>query len=59
MRTLFLIVLLANIALLAFGQGFFGIPPSEVGREPRTLSERNQQAIVLGAPRAELRQAAR
>ncbi|MGB3288432.1 MAG: hypothetical protein WBA83_04070 [Burkholderiaceae bacterium] len=52
MRSLFLIVLLANVALLAFGQGFFGPPPSETGREPRLLSERNQQAVVLGAPQS-------
>lgn len=50
MRSLFLIVLLANLALLAFGHGFFGPPPSERGREPRQLSERNQHAITLGAP---------
>lgn len=52
MRTIFLIVLLANLALLAFGQGFFGPPPSERGREPRQLSERNQQAISFGAPQS-------
>ncbi|MGB6105318.1 MAG: hypothetical protein WBF88_15865 [Pusillimonas sp.] len=53
MRTLFLIVLLANLGLLAFGQGFFGPPPSEQGREPRMLSERNQQAALLGTPKAD------
>jgi len=52
MRSLFLIVLLANAALLVFGQGFFGPPPSENGREPRQLSERNQHAIALGAPQS-------
>ena len=50
MRTLFLIVLLANLALLAFGQGLLGNRPSEQGREPRILSERNQQTILLGEP---------
>jgi len=50
MRTLFLIVVLVNLALLAFGQGWMGIPPSEQGREPRVLSERNQQDIKLGEP---------
>lgn len=52
MRSLFLIVLLANVALLAFGQGFFGPPPSEQGREPRQLSERNQHAVTLGVPKS-------
>ncbi len=41
-----------NVALLAYGQGFFGTPPSERGREPRQLSERNQHTITLGAPLA-------
>lgn len=50
MRFLFFIVLVANLAVLAYGQGFFGMPPSEQGREPRQLSERNQQAVTLGAP---------
>jgi hypothetical protein len=50
MRFLFLIVLVANVAALAFGQGFFCTPPSEQGRDPRQLSERNQFAVTLGAP---------
>ncbi|HUH58675.1 MAG TPA: hypothetical protein VL001_01215 [Candidimonas sp.] len=48
MRFLFLLIFVANVAALAYGQGFFGIPPSEEGRTPRQLSERNQQAITLG-----------
>lgn len=52
MRFIFLLVFLANAAVLALGQGFFGVPPSEQGREPRALSERNQHAIVLGTPQA-------
>lgn len=54
MRALFLLVLLANLALLAFGQGFFGPPPSEVGRDPRMLNERNQQAITLSAAQSDI-----
>lgn len=50
MRFLFLLIFVANVAALAYGQGFFGIPPSEEGRTPRQLSERNQQAITLGTP---------
>lgn len=50
MRVVFFITLIANVALLAWGQGFFGTPPSEQGREPRFLNERNQQAITVGAP---------
>ncbi len=51
MRVAFFIALFINIALLAWGQGFFGTPPSELGREPRFLNERNQQAITIGSPK--------
>ena len=51
MRFLFFLVLLANVAVLAFGQGFMGPPPSEEGRTPRTLSERNQHVVEFGQPR--------
>lgn len=50
MRLLFILILVANVALLAFGQGFFGTPPSEQGREPRQFAQRNQDAIQLGTP---------
>ena len=51
MRFLFLVVLLANVAVLAYGQGFMGTPPSEQGRTPRLLSERNQHVVKLGEPK--------
>ncbi|HUH39325.1 MAG TPA: hypothetical protein VL024_00485 [Castellaniella sp.] len=50
MHLLLTLAFLANIALFAFGQGFFGTPPVEQGREPRPLSQRNQAAIVLSPP---------
>jgi hypothetical protein len=51
MRFLFFLILLANLFLLGYGQGFFGAPPSEQGREPRQLlQENNQQAIALEPP---------
>lgn len=50
MRFLFFLVLLANVAVLAYGQGFMGPPPSENGRTPRLLSERNQHVVKLGEP---------
>jgi len=50
MRSLILIILLANQGVLAFGLGFFAPPPSDQGREPRQLSERHQNAIALGVP---------
>ncbi|MFT0849424.1 hypothetical protein VRY85_01405 [Achromobacter sp. F4_2707] len=51
MRVLFFLVLLANVAVLAYGQGFMGTPPSEQGRTPRQLSERNQHIVELGQAR--------
>ncbi|MFV0283507.1 MAG: hypothetical protein ACK5JE_06935 [Castellaniella sp.] len=50
MRFLLTLAFIANLALLAYGQGFFGPPPAEQGRTPRPLSERNQQTLTLGAP---------
>ncbi|TKR56500.1 hypothetical protein D7I39_03925 [Allopusillimonas ginsengisoli] len=50
MRSLFLLVVFANLAVLALGQGLFGPPPSEQGRQPRQLSERNQSSITLKTP---------
>ena len=52
LRTLWLSRFLANLALLAFGQGLLGPLPSDQGREARMLSERNQQVIQLGEPQA-------
>ena len=50
MRVLFLVIVLANLGVLAFGQGFFGPAPAEQGRESRLLSERNQFSVQLGEP---------
>ncbi|HEX7386396.1 MAG TPA: hypothetical protein VF285_03845 [Castellaniella sp.] len=50
MRFLLSLAVVANLALLAYGQGFFGPPPAEQGRDPRPLSQRNQQSLVLGTP---------
>ncbi|MGB6241501.1 MAG: hypothetical protein WBF69_03350 [Castellaniella sp.] len=50
MRFLLILAAIANVALLAYGQGFFGPPPSEQGRTPRPLSQRSQQALVPSAP---------
>jgi hypothetical protein len=50
MRFLLTLAVVANLALLAYGQGFFGPPPAEQGRTPRPLSQRNQQTLVPSAP---------
>lgn len=48
MRFLISFAFIANLALLAYGQGFFGPPPAEQGRDPRPLSQRNQQTVLVG-----------
>lgn len=55
MRFVFVLVVLVNLGLLAWGQGFFGVPPAEQGRELRLLSERNEQAVVIGRAATQLR----
>lgn len=50
MRFLFLLTLAINVALFAYGQGLFGIAPSEEGRNPRQLIQHNPQAVKLGPP---------
>lgn len=50
MRFLFLLIVIANGALFLYGQGFFGTPPAEQGRDPRPLTQRNQAAVTLGTP---------
>lgn len=50
MRFVFLLILLANVAVLGYGQGFMGTPPSDQGRTPRLLLERNQHIVEFGAP---------
>ena len=51
MRFLFLLILIANVIVLAYGQGFFGTPPNEAGRDPHMLTLQQNPAIVtLGQP---------
>lgn len=51
MRVAFLIILIANVVLLAYGQGFFRTPPSEEGRTPHMmLDQRNEHAVIPGEP---------
>ncbi|MFA7438644.1 hypothetical protein [Castellaniella sp.] len=51
MRFLLTLAIIANLGLLAYGQGFFGVAPVDHGRNPRPLSQRNQQALTLGVAR--------
>ncbi|HLR78136.1 MAG TPA: hypothetical protein VK062_03705 [Burkholderiaceae bacterium] len=51
MRIIFFILLAANVVLLAYGQGFFGPPPSEQGRNFQVLlDQRNEHAVIPGTP---------
>ncbi|MFA5665113.1 hypothetical protein [Castellaniella sp.] len=51
MRFLLTLALIANLGLLAYGQGVFGPAPIDQGRNPRPLSQRNQQALTVGTAR--------
>jgi len=48
-RFLFLLLLALNLGLYAFGEGLFGTPPAERGRDAQVLPERNAQALQLEA----------
>ncbi|MGB3835637.1 hypothetical protein [Castellaniella sp.] len=50
MRFLLTLAVVANVAVLAYGQGFFGSPPADAGRTPRPLSQRNQQVLIVATP---------
>jgi len=46
-RFLFLLLLAVNLGLYALGQGLFGTPPADSGRDAQVLPERNAQALQL------------
>lgn len=48
MRALFVLALIANFLLYAFGTGAFGPPPEDTGRDPQRLTHQvRADAIVL------------
>ena len=48
MRVLFILILLANLWVLALGQGWIGVRPDDEGRDTRRFSqELNPGAVVL------------
>ncbi|WP_198529701.1 hypothetical protein [Achromobacter sp. DH1f] len=48
MRVLFILILLANLWVLALGQGWLGTRPADEGRDPRRFSqELNPGAVTL------------
>jgi len=52
MRVVFLVFLIANVLLLAFGRQWLGIaPPEQVGRDPERVTQQvRPDAISLGTP---------
>jgi len=48
MRTLFVLLFLANVMLFGVGQGWFGLPPSEEGRDRGRHNEMNADRAVVG-----------
>lgn len=51
MRSLFVLLAVANLTLYAFGTGAFGPPPNERGREPqRLLHQIRPEAVLVHLP---------
>ncbi|HLU19950.1 MAG TPA: hypothetical protein VKZ66_08325 [Pusillimonas sp.] len=50
MRFFLVLVVLANVGLFAYGQGYFGVPPSEAGRAVNQRPPINSNLITLGEP---------
>ncbi len=48
MRTFALCLVLMNLFLLAYGHGFFGVAPSELGRNPSPKPFFNHANIHIG-----------
>ena len=49
MRLLFLLVVMINVGLFAYGRGYFGTPPDDIGRSaPRVPI--NSEIVTLGDP---------
>jgi len=53
MRFFFVLLLTLNLGVAAFGQGWFGSPPSDSGRDAYIVPQRNVQALVLGPAQVE------
>ncbi len=54
MRSLFILALLANAALFAYGTGAFGDPPGNEGRDPARLQQQTSPeslGVTLSLPR--------
>ena len=49
MRTFALFLVIFNLFLLAYGQGFFGVAPSELGRSPSPKPFFNHANIHIGS----------
>lgn len=52
MRSLAFFLIALNLFLLAYGQGFFGIAPSELGRSPSPKPFFNHANIHVGTPQS-------
>lgn len=50
MRFLFFLIVVVNLGFWAYGQGYFGLPPDELGRSLAQRTQVNAQAVTLGEP---------
>lgn len=53
MKYIALLFLTANVVLLAYGQGFFGVPPSEYGRSVSPAPVVNEGAVNVDSALAQ------
>jgi hypothetical protein len=50
MRFFFLLTVIANLAMLGWGLGFFGLPPSTQGSDPRPFQQSHETLVTLSKP---------
>lgn len=50
MRFMLLLIVVVNLGLFAYGQGFFGPPPSQMGRSSVQRPPINSDLVTLGEP---------
>lgn len=50
MRLFFLLTVIANVAMLGWGQGIFGPPPSTQGSSPQRFQQSHETQVTLEPP---------
>ena len=50
MRFLLFLIVVVNVGLFAYGQGYFGVTPSEQGRSAAQYVPVNSDIVTVGEP---------